>query len=295
MMVTLIEREKRFFAPPGNLLFTYTVEEYRRCPVDTGLMTRAEVEVSAAVRNLDYVPFCDVICAEGCVGEACRCTPAARAAAPEALCAPVEDCWAVCTQLTLDSPSLCDGVDYDPVTEQCFLTRSCTVENLEESLTMQHWVKKHGAACLELEDFSAQGRHVGGVAVSARAAVQQTYLLEPDVEQVIDLHGKGLEPQEAVMVISGVGSCGTSSGPLLTPVQNTTSDVLTFPVTLERGEYKVCFCDLDLVEDCGAGPQSFVVQVGVAYASPLSCLSAEPTFVRAACQPQSGGGVRCYG
>ena len=38
------------------------------------------------------------------------------------------------------------------------------------------------------------------------------------------------------MVISGVGSCGTSSGPLLTPVQNTTSDVLTFPVTLERGE-----------------------------------------------------------
>ena len=54
--------------------------------------------------------------------------------------AQVEDCWAVCTQLTLDSPSLCDGVDYDPVTEQCFLTRSCTVENLEESLTMQHWV-----------------------------------------------------------------------------------------------------------------------------------------------------------
>ncbi|MBT26928.1 MAG: hypothetical protein CML60_11110, partial [Rhodobacteraceae bacterium] len=159
MMVTLIEREKRFFAPPGNLLFTYTVEEYRRCPVNTGLMSRAEVEVSAAVRNLAFVPFCDVICSEGCVGEACRCTAAARAAAPEALCAPVEDCWAVCTQLTLDSPSLCDGVDYDPVTEQCFLTRSCTVESLEESLTMQHWVKNHGAACLELEDFSAQGRH----------------------------------------------------------------------------------------------------------------------------------------
>ena len=53
--------------------------------------------------------------------------------------------------------------------------------------------------------------------------------------------------------------------------------------------YKVCFCDLDLVEDCGAGPQSFVVQVGVAYASPLSCLSAEPTFVPAG--GEGAGGV----
>ena len=158
---------------------------------------------------------------------------------------------------------------------------------------MQHWVKQHGAACLELADFAAQDRHVGAVAVSARADVGQTYLLEPGVEQVIDLHGSALLANETVMIVSGTGACGLSTGPVLTATADSVlNDVLSYSATLERGEYKVCFCDLDLVDAC-VDASSFGVQVGIAYASPLSCLADTPTFVRAACRPQGGGGLRC--
>jgi hypothetical protein len=209
-----------------------------------------------------------------------------------ALCAPIEECWELCTQFTLNSPTLCDGVDYDPVTRQCFLTRSCTEESILPSDTVQHWNKVHGAACLEAADYAAQNKAVARLHVSRRAVLGQTYLLEPDVLQALDLHGTDLNETDLVMVVSGTGECGVSPGEVFTPAGAPDGTMLSINVTLTRGEYKVCFCDLDLSTDC-ADTSSFIVQVGKAYVSPVACLSSVPTFVQAVCAPQGGGGLRC--
>merc|ERR1712196_531632 len=210
-----------------------------------------------------------------------------------AFCAPIEDCWELCTQFTLNSPTLCDGVDYDPATRQCFLTRSCTDDSLlPNDHGVQHWKKVHGAACLEAADYVAQNKAVARLHASRRATLGQTYLLEPDVLLAVVLHGTDLNETELVMVVSGTGECGVSPGEVFTPAGSPDGTTLSVNVNLARGEYKVCFCDLDLSTDCG-DTSSFIVQVGKAYVSAVSCLSSVPTFVQAVCAPQEGGGLRC--
>jgi hypothetical protein len=294
LVITLYEQTDTFSAPPGNLFFTYVAEEFTRCD-ESAIMLRSEIEESAIARKMDFVPFCDAVCAQGCVGENCLCDEAARAAPPDALCAELPDCWEVCTQLTLNSPNLCDGVDYDPVTRQCYLTQTCSESLREQSATTEHWVKIHGAACLEEHDFE---RVVGRVVVSQRAETGQTYLLEPGMPQSIELHGSNLgynkTVEERFMIISGFGECGVSDGDVYTGTVDEDGTKAGITVELQRGEYRVCFCDLDLDEDCD-DRSSFRVQVGRAFASPLSCLASEPTFVQAVCSPQSGGGLRCSG
>jgi hypothetical protein len=291
-ILTYNEARRQWRAPPGNLYFTYFVQEFSQCPVETGVMLREEIDEAAAVREIPEVPYCETVCKKGCLGPTCRCDAAAREAPSNAICAPIEQCWELCTQFTLNSPTLCDGVDYDPVTRQCFLTRSCTEESIIPSDVVQHWNKVHGAACLEAADYVAQNKAVARLHVSRRAVLGQTYLLEPDVPQALDLHVEDLNQTDLVMVIPGTGECGVSRGEALTPDVTPDGTTLTVEVSLARGEYKVCFCDLDLSTDCG-DTSSFIVQVGKAYVSPVACLSSVPTFVQAVCAPQDGGGLRC--
>jgi len=291
-ILTYNEPRRQWRAPPGNLFFTYLVQEYSQCSEETGVMTREEIDEAALVRQVPAVPYCEAVCKKGCLGPTCRCDEAARAAPEYAICAPIEECWELCTQFTLNSPTLCDGVDYDPLTRQCFLTRSCPDDAVIPSDSIQHWKKVHGAACLEAVDYALQNTAVGRLHVSRRAELGQTYLLEPDVPQVLDIHGNFMNSSDMVMVVPGSGECGMSKGEALTPIVAPDGTMLTANVSLARGEYKVCFCDLDLATDC-SDASSFIVQVGKAYVSNMACLSAVPTFVQAVCAPQEGGGLRC--
>jgi hypothetical protein len=296
-ILTYNEQRRTWRAPPGNLHFTYFVDEYTQCPPETGIMQREEIDEAAAVREVAYVPYCESVCKKGCLGPTCRCDAAARVAPDNALCAPIEECWELCTQFTLNSPTLCDGVDYDPSTRQCLLTRSCTKASmLPNNEGVQHWNKVHGAACLEAADYAAQNTAVARLHVSRRAVLGQTYLLEPDVQQALVLHGTNLKETDLVMVVSGTGECGVSPGETLSeklsPEAAPDGTTLSVYVTLARGEYKVCFCDLDLATHC-QDTSSFIVQVGKAYVSPVACLSSVPTFVQSVCAPQEGGGLRC--
>lgn len=282
-MATHSAETGRFSVPPGNLQFVYRVEEYASCGAN--VLSRADLEASQHVRGY-ALPLCGRVCAEGCVGDTCRCDAAARTAEDNALCASIEDCWAACTQLSLDSPFTCDGVDYSFETGQCFLTRECAAR--EPAELTHHWVKQNGRACGEPADFSP--RPVGRAYVTQRAVVGQEYLLQPATEQVLHLSGS-FTASDRVRLVSGVGVCGISASVAQPAFAAVRAEGADFAVTLARGQYKVCFCDHALVQECDSD-LGYVIEVGQAVVSSLSCLAGTPTFVRAKCT-EAGGGLRC--
>jgi len=63
------------------------------------------------------------------------------------------------------------------------------------------------------------------------------------------------------------------------------------------GEFKVCFCDSDLLPDGHTckDPEDFSVEVGKLHATGLQCLLSNPKMTRGTCVEQEhGGGLRCY-
>merc|ERR1719359_2011532 len=63
------------------------------------------------------------------------------------------------------------------------------------------------------------------------------------------------------------------------------------------GEFKVCFCDSDLLpagHTC-KDPADFSIEVGKLHATVLQCLLPNPKMTRGSCLSQPHGGLRCYG
>jgi len=63
------------------------------------------------------------------------------------------------------------------------------------------------------------------------------------------------------------------------------------------GEFKLCFCDSDLLEGDNAicnGPEDYTIEVGRIHATGLQCLLSNPKMTRGTCESQHYGGLRCY-
>jgi hypothetical protein len=64
------------------------------------------------------------------------------------------------------------------------------------------------------------------------------------------------------------------------------------------GEFKLCFCDSDLLDDDGFAicdsPEDFTIEVGTVHSTGLQCLLSNPKMTRATCAEQRYGGLRCY-
>jgi hypothetical protein len=63
------------------------------------------------------------------------------------------------------------------------------------------------------------------------------------------------------------------------------------------GEFKLCFCDSDLLEGENAicdGPEDYTIEVGKVHATGLQCLLSNPKMTRGTCETQEYGGLRCY-
>jgi len=63
------------------------------------------------------------------------------------------------------------------------------------------------------------------------------------------------------------------------------------------GEFKLCFCDSDLLEGANAvcnGPEDYTIEVGKIHATGLQCLLSNPKMTRGTCVKQHYDGLRCY-
>jgi hypothetical protein len=116
-----------------------------------------------------------------------------------------------------------------------------------------------------------------------------------------DLHVKQLDQNTRRLMTAGKDLTADAARKLLAVRDPGLSwgSVLRFKgMTLSSGgEFKVCFCDSDLLpagHTC-KDPEDFSVEVGKLHATGLQCLLSNPKMTRGTCVEQEhGGGLRCY-